>query len=253
MSQNPTNNLPTSQNIHPSALPNAARQQQQQTARFRVPFISPLTQLALDEQSLLQRKINIQRFGATWIKPPGIAKTYQGELDEKAEREEAERQAMMEDVDVVGEEVFDDEDPDNVTRDEVAEEELDLDAEIPDGDGDSFSDDEDDEDLSELEAQEEDEVDLDAEVPEAETEAGWDTSEEDEEDEDDGFDYEDDEEEEEEEMQHTAGIESSPHQAMYSHDERFEPPDSRVEQRLRAYPRRALIRSSDDGMEVDSE
>lgn len=227
--------------------------------RFRLPSISPLTQLALDEQSLHQRKINIQRFGATWIRPPGIAKTLQGELDEKAEREEAERQAMMEDVDAGGEdEVFDDEDAD-VTRGEV---EVDLDADIPEGDGDSFLSDED-EDLSEeLEEEDEEEVDLDAEVPEAEADTLWESSEE----EEDGEDGEDEEEEEEEEeegdgfgyesevegTQHTAGIESSPHQAVYSHDEHFGPPDGRVEQRLRAYPRRALVRS-DDEMEVDSD
>jgi hypothetical protein len=80
----------------------------------------------------------------------------------------------------------------------------------------------------------------------------WEDEEEEEEEEEDEeeFDYEEDEEEEE--TQHTGGIESSPHQAMYSHDEHFGPPDSRVEQRLRAYPRRSLVRS-DDEMEVDSD
>lgn len=231
--------------------------------RFRLPSISPLTQLTLDEQSLHQRKINIQRFGATWIRPPGIAKTLQGELDEKAEREEAERQAMMEDVDAGGEdEVFDDEDAD-VTRGEV---EVDLDAEIPDGDGDSFLSD-DDEDLSEGLQEEEDEdeeVDLDAGVPEAEVDTLWESSEEEDEEEEDDEEEEGEEEEEDEdedgfgyeseveETQHTAGVESSPHQAIYSHDEHFSPSDARVEQRLRAYPRRALVRS-DDEMEVDSD
>ncbi|PUU80933.1 hypothetical protein B9Z19DRAFT_1106720 [Tuber borchii] len=194
---------PISQNTHPSSLPNL----QSHPSRFRTPSISPLTQLALDEESVYQRKVNIQRFGATWIKPPGILKTYQVELDEEKERREAERQAMMEDVEVTGEDgVFDE------TAGEIAVE-----------------------------------GDEDAEVPEAETETLWDDSDEEDEDEED---YEDEDEGEEEEGTH--GVDSSPHQAIYSHDEHFGPPDSRVEQRLRQYPRRSLVRS-DDGMEMDSD
>ncbi|RPB15528.1 hypothetical protein P167DRAFT_542693 [Morchella conica CCBAS932] len=218
-----------------------------------IPLIAP-RDLTLDEQSLHQRKVHIQRFGATWIKPPGIHKTYQGELDDKAEREEAERQAMMEDD---GGGAFDDEDGEGgVTRDEAGEEgeEVDLDAGIPEVDS-LLSDDDDElsEEEEEVDAEDGEEVDLDAEVPEAD--AVWEDSEEEDEDEDEEEDeelYEEDEEEEEEETQHTGGIESSPHQAMYSHDEHFGPPDSRVEQRLRAYPRRSLVRS-DDEMEVDSD
>lgn len=238
--------LPSSQNIHPSALPH----RQQQLLRNRIPTISPLTQLTLDEQSLHQRKVNIQRFGATWIKPPGIHKTYQGELDDKAEREEAERQAMMEDDGGGEDEVFDDEDGEGgLTRD--GEEEVDLDAGIPEVD--SLLSDDEEEGLSEEDDEEGggEEVDLDAEVPEAD--AVWeDSEEEEEEEEEEEFDYDGEEEEEEEETQHTAGIDSSPHQAMYSHDEHFGPPDTRVEQRLRAYSRRSLVRS-DDEMEVDSD
>ena len=37
---------------------------------------------------IAQRKINIQRFGAGWIRPPGVGKTYQASMDEAAEREE---------------------------------------------------------------------------------------------------------------------------------------------------------------------
>ena len=36
------------------------------------------------------RKANVRRFGAGWIKPPGVGKTLQGMAEEKAEREEQE-------------------------------------------------------------------------------------------------------------------------------------------------------------------
>ncbi|KAG0130241.1 hypothetical protein HOY82DRAFT_609752 [Tuber indicum] len=242
---------PVSQNIHPSALPNF----QSHPSRFRAPSISPLTQLALDEESVYQRKVNIQRFGATWIKPPGILKTYQVELDEEKERSEAERQAMMEDVEVTGEDgAFDETVGEIAVEGDEGETGADLDADIPEADSyDEDDEDEDDEDEDDLDDGldldghgDGDEVDLDAEVPEAETETLWDDSDDDEDEED----YEDEDEGEEEEG--TQGVDSSPHQAMYSHDEHFGPPDSRVEQRLRQYPRRSLIRS-DDEMEMDSD
>ena len=216
-----------------------------------------MTQLALDEESVYQRKVNIQRFGATWIKPPGILKTYQVELDEEKERREAERQAMMEDVEVTGEDgVFDETAGEIAVEGDEGETGADLDADIPeaesyDEDDDEGEDDEDEDDLDDgldLDGHADgDEVDLDAQVPEAETETLWDDSDEEDEDQED---YEDEDEGEEEEGTH--GADSSPHQAIYSHDEHFGPPDSRVEQRLRQYPRRSLVRS-DDGMEIDSD
>jgi hypothetical protein len=55
-----------------------------------------LSALAADENLILQRKQNVQRFGANWIRPPGVAKTYQATMDEVAEREEQEILARRE-------------------------------------------------------------------------------------------------------------------------------------------------------------
>ncbi|KAI4161639.1 MAG: hypothetical protein LQ342_004647 [Letrouitia transgressa] len=76
-------------NSPPSAHPNA-RPSQQPT------HPGPLTTLRLDEISVANRKSNIRRFGAGWLRPPGIPKTLQNLVDEKAEREEAEATAARE-------------------------------------------------------------------------------------------------------------------------------------------------------------
>jgi uncharacterized CHY-type Zn-finger protein len=49
-----------------------------------------LASLAHDENTIEQRKLNVRRFGAGWIRPPGIAKTLQAKDDEALEREEQE-------------------------------------------------------------------------------------------------------------------------------------------------------------------
>lgn len=60
--------------------------------------------LKAEEQALAARETNVQRFGCTWLKPPGVTKTYQAMMDEEMERieaqmlaaREAERRAMEE-------------------------------------------------------------------------------------------------------------------------------------------------------------
>ena len=49
-----------------------------------------LSTLLADERAVELRKANVRRFGAGWIKPPGLSKTLQGMQDEQAEREEQE-------------------------------------------------------------------------------------------------------------------------------------------------------------------
>jgi len=49
-----------------------------------------LSTLLADESLIATRKLNIRRFGASWIRPPGVGKTLQGMQDERAEREEQE-------------------------------------------------------------------------------------------------------------------------------------------------------------------
>ncbi|KAH7118002.1 hypothetical protein B0J11DRAFT_583377 [Dendryphion nanum] len=64
----------------------------------RGPARSALAALVADENNIYQRKQNVRRFGAGWIKPPGVAKTYQAKMDEDAEREEQEQLARREQV-----------------------------------------------------------------------------------------------------------------------------------------------------------
>ncbi|KAI4178922.1 MAG: hypothetical protein L6R41_008139, partial [Letrouitia leprolyta] len=55
-----------------------------------------LATLRADELAVHNRKANIRRFGAGWIRPPGVPKTLQGIADERAEREEQELTAGRE-------------------------------------------------------------------------------------------------------------------------------------------------------------
>jgi hypothetical protein len=138
-----------------------------------------LMQLQLDEEFIAQRKLNIQRFGAAWIRPPGIAKTYQVMMDEQVEREEAEAQAAREAQMMQGveEAEFDPaEDEEGVEQD--------LDDQIPDAEELAGDDEVDEEDLAE-EDEGVDEHDLDDDVPEAGSYQHTDTEQSDGDDEDD--------------------------------------------------------------------
>lgn len=57
---------------------------------------SALAQLVADEAEIRKRKANVARFGATWIRPPGVSKTYQALVDEAAERAEQDALAARE-------------------------------------------------------------------------------------------------------------------------------------------------------------
>ncbi|KAK3216679.1 hypothetical protein GRF29_1g635470 [Pseudopithomyces chartarum] len=57
---------------------------------------SLFTQLLIDEAKQSQRNSNIRHFGATWIRPPGIQKTYQAMIDEEKELREQEAIAARE-------------------------------------------------------------------------------------------------------------------------------------------------------------
>lgn len=62
------------------------------------PYGQALVQLAADEAAMAARKLNIRRFGATWLRPAGIPKTLQAMHDEeieKAEVAETERRARV--------------------------------------------------------------------------------------------------------------------------------------------------------------
>ncbi|KAI9800418.1 MAG: hypothetical protein M1833_003304 [Piccolia ochrophora] len=105
----------------------------------RRPAQSSLAALRADENFILQRKLNIARFGAAWIRPPGITKTYQAAMDEAAEREDmvlaTEGEMEVEVTEGVEGEV------DGINAEGVAEEaevERDLDDEVPEAEGDEW-------------------------------------------------------------------------------------------------------------------
>ncbi|TIA35719.1 hypothetical protein D6C78_05953, partial [Aureobasidium pullulans] len=169
---------PDTPSTHPSTSENNAIQQTRRLASqtHSTPSRQSLAQLLADEHAISSRKHNIRRFGAGWIKPPGVAKTLQAETEEKAEREEQEalqrREQMMMDMQAQqeveeartraaaaeegGEEA------------EVEEEERDLDEEIPDADGEEEEEEEEDEDEdlsdSDEEEDEEEEEELHSEL-----------------------------------------------------------------------------------------
>ncbi|KAL6708300.1 hypothetical protein ACN47E_003224 [Coniothyrium glycines] len=57
-----------------------------------------LAALTNDENTIEQRKQNVRRFGAGWLRPPGVAKTLQAIKDEELEREEQEMMQRREQV-----------------------------------------------------------------------------------------------------------------------------------------------------------
>ncbi|KAL8937701.1 MAG: hypothetical protein Q9216_004296 [Gyalolechia sp. 2 TL-2023] len=112
-----------------------------------------LASLRADELAVHNRKANIRRFGAGWLRPPGIPKTLQGLADERAEREEQEltagREAAMLEAQAAAEE------------EEAAAVAAELGVGAPEGQV----------------AEEDDEMNLDDEVPEAgDMTGGWESS-----------------------------------------------------------------------------
>jgi len=143
-----------------------------------------LTQLTLDEQSVEARKLNIQRFGSTWIRPPGIAKTLQGEIDEQIEREEHRQMEEAADEGMTG---------------LIQNSELPTGEELPTGVEVTLEDEEEEGERETEEGEEEafddgleEEPDLDAEIPEGSA-GGWSEEEEEDDDEDEGGEEDDDE------------------------------------------------------------
>jgi hypothetical protein len=85
---NPTQRRPTSHHGHP--------QQHHHQARSSTSAL--LASLSHDENTIEQRKQNVRRFGAGWIRPPGVAKTLQAQQDELLEKEEQEMMQRREQV-----------------------------------------------------------------------------------------------------------------------------------------------------------
>ncbi|KAH8716972.1 Apc15p protein-domain-containing protein [Phaeosphaeriaceae sp. PMI808] len=144
---NANQHRPTSHHGHP---------QQHHHARSSTSAL--LASLSHDENTIEQRKLNVRRFGAGWIRPPGIAKTLQAMKDEELEKEEQEmmqrREQVMLDLAAAQQDAANAETrEEGDIEDHDADEERDLDDEVPeaeasvsesasdssDGDGESVS------------------------------------------------------------------------------------------------------------------
>ena len=151
----------------PSSLPSppdhpttsTSQTQQRRTAPPRNTFLAALD---AEEDALRARKSNVRRFGATWLRPPGVPKTYQAMVDEAAERAEQEaiarrEQAMAEQAAAAEEEARRLRGMDGEGESEVEGMERDLDEGVPEGE----------EMVGSGEEDEDGERDLDEDVPEA--------------------------------------------------------------------------------------
>jgi hypothetical protein len=119
-----------------------------------------------DEVEIERRKTNVRKFGANWIRPPGVAKTLQARWEEEAEKkeslEQARREAVMQELLNAQEEVAARAaQPAAEEGAEDAEMERDLDAEVPDAEDEEDEEDDDDEVDDEEEDEDEDDDDGD--------------------------------------------------------------------------------------------
>ncbi|KAF1833135.1 hypothetical protein BDW02DRAFT_553195 [Decorospora gaudefroyi] len=126
-----------------------------QNARTTSTFLAALNN---DENTIAQRKSNVRRFGAGWLRPPGIGKTLQAMDDEKLEKEEQEmmqrREQVMLDLAAAQQEAANAEQREQGEHmQEDGAEERDLDDDVPEAEstqsGESSADEEDTSELSE--------------------------------------------------------------------------------------------------------
>jgi hypothetical protein len=128
---NPTQRRPTSHHGHP--------QHHHHQARSSTSAL--LASLTHDENTIEQRKQNVRRFGAGWIRPPGVAKTLQAQQDELLEKEEQEmmqrREQVMLDLAAAQQDAANAEARQDA--EEVDEEQRDLDDEVPEAEASASS------------------------------------------------------------------------------------------------------------------
>ncbi|PNP49085.1 hypothetical protein THARTR1_10159 [Trichoderma harzianum] len=123
-----------------------------------------LARLAADEHKMHRRRMNVQNFGSTWLKPPGVPKTLHQMREEKREQEEHQEamrreQLAQELAEAEGGGTMDDGMMDDVQLDGAQ----DLDEEIPDAD-DAFDPSSDDSEEDENEDEENEDEDDDEEA-----------------------------------------------------------------------------------------
>ena len=99
---------------------------------------SLFTQLLFDENKQAQRNANIRNFGASWIRPPGIQKTYQAMVDEEKELREQEalaaREQQLLDLAAAQQDAVNAEAREENGEEDI-EDERDLDEDVPEADG----------------------------------------------------------------------------------------------------------------------
>lgn len=170
---------PDTSNVNDGQHSLQAQQQQQRRARGHPHAMQPRSQVALlayDERVIAQRKLAIQMYGFSWLKPAGCLKTMLGRREEEIEREEVEKQlrdaelqerthAEMEEAQRQAQ--LDEQRSRELNGEVVAEDgERDLDEDVPDADNTGIFDEDGEDDEDEEYGIEEDEVDLDADIPE---------------------------------------------------------------------------------------
>lgn len=142
-------------------------QQNQQSARQRGQVLerTALARLAADEAYMHRRRVNVQNYGSTWLRPPGIPKTLHQMREEKREQEEHQeamrREQLAHELAEAEAEAAGGDDDEEAMDDVQLDGAQDLDDEIPDADDDfalggSSSQEEEEEDDDDEEEDEED-------------------------------------------------------------------------------------------------
>ena len=134
-------------NDHLTATPSQVHAANTTSHRRHALYRTPLSRLQMDEEYVERRKLNVQNYGSSWIKPPGIPKSLYQLREEKREMEEHQealrREALAQELAEAEAEGV--EDLLNGGVEEEMEEVRDLDDEVPDADTTGLDADDDDE------------------------------------------------------------------------------------------------------------
>ncbi|PNH41172.1 hypothetical protein VD0004_g5898 [Verticillium dahliae] len=122
-------------NPHPD---HAAQQSSSRRAGQLLLERSQLARLRADEHNLDRRRLNVQNFGSTWLKPPGVPKTLHQMREERREAEEhaeaVRREQLQQELAEAEEGGGPEEDDETADMEDLGDGARDLDEEIPDAD-----------------------------------------------------------------------------------------------------------------------
>ncbi|ESZ92059.1 hypothetical protein SBOR_7559 [Sclerotinia borealis F-4128] len=85
---NPPQHIEPTGNSFDHSAPHITSNQNHNSRRQQVSNRTPLARLRLDEEYIERRKLNVQNWGSSWIKPPGVSKSLHQLREEKREMEE---------------------------------------------------------------------------------------------------------------------------------------------------------------------